>query len=68
MTITAEYELWAVALWVKKHHGANAEQYIAEQVKRLADQDDRAGVAMWLRVADRYDALRVGRARLVRTL
>ncbi|HKX77938.1 MAG TPA: hypothetical protein VJM34_05405 [Novosphingobium sp.] len=56
MTITAEHELWAV----KKHHGANAEQYIAEQVKRLADQDDRAGVAMWLRVADRYDALRVG--------
>lgn len=34
--MTPEQELWAVALWVEKHHGLNGPDHIAEQVTRLA--------------------------------
>lgn len=53
----AEHELWALALWVEKTHGSDGPNHIAEQVARLAEAGDVEGVAMWRKVAERYDAL-----------
>lgn len=53
----SERELWAAALWVEKHHGANGPKHIADQVGRLAKAGDSDGVAMSRQVADRYDRL-----------
>jgi hypothetical protein len=53
----AEHELWAIALWVEKTHGSGGPDHIAEQVSRLATQGDKAGVARWQQIAERYDAL-----------
>jgi hypothetical protein len=36
--MTREQELWGIALWVKKKHGADAQRWIAEQIGRLAMQ------------------------------
>lgn len=55
--MTKEQELWAVALWVEKHHGPDGPRYIAEQVSRLALEGDEGGVLMWRGVAERFDAL-----------
>lgn len=55
--MTSEQELWALALWVEKHHGNDGPNHIAEQVTRLAEAGDFEGVTMWLKVADRFDAL-----------
>ncbi len=63
MPMTAEQELWAVALWVEKHHGSDGPNHIGEQVTRLAEDADYEGVAMWLKVAERYDALKESEAR-----
>lgn len=52
-----EQELWAMALWVEKHHGDAGSAFIAEQVTRLAREADFEGVALWRLVAERYDAL-----------
>ena len=43
--MTQEQEIWAVALWVEKHHGDLGPVYIAEQIGRLALARDEAGVA-----------------------
>lgn len=57
---SAEQELWVVALWVEKHHGNDGPNHIAEQVTRLAEEGDLEGVAMWRKVAERYDTLQIG--------
>ena len=56
--LTRDQELWGIALWVEKNHGDDGPSYIASQVERLALKGDEAGVAMWLRVADRFKQLR----------
>lgn len=56
--LTRDQELWGVALWVEKAHSENAQGYMAEQVTRLAEAGDAAGIAMWRAVAERYDKLR----------
>lgn len=55
--MASEHELWAVALWVEKHHGNAGILHIAEQVERLAKEGDLDGVAMWRQVAERFDQL-----------
>jgi hypothetical protein len=55
--MSPEHELWALALWVEKHHGSDGPNHIAEQVERLAEAGDVEGIAMWKKVAERYDAL-----------
>jgi len=57
-------EIWAVALWVEKHHPSDGEQFIAEQIARLESQDDRDGVGLWKVVARRLEQLRSGRGRV----
>ena len=56
--VTRDQELWGVALWVEKRHGRDGAQFIREQVRRLAENGDEAGIEMWRVVADRYDQLR----------
>lgn len=58
--LTRDKELWALALWVEKHHGADGPRFIAEKVGRFALDGDAGGVEMWKGVAERYDALRAG--------
>ena len=53
--MTRDQELWGVALWVEKTHGAAGPSHIAEQITRLAMEGDEQGIAMWRAVADRYD-------------
>jgi hypothetical protein len=55
--LNCDQELWAVALWVEKHRGADGPRYIAEQIGRLALEGDEAGVEMWRKVAERFDQL-----------
>lgn len=56
--VTREQELWGLALWVEKHHGENGWLYIAQQQDRLIAEGQFDGVAMWRKVAERFDALR----------
>ena len=48
--VTRDQEIWGMALWVEQNHGPAAQQYIAEQVARLAEQGDPDGVKLWIRV------------------
>lgn len=50
----------AIALWVEKTHGRDGAVYIAEQIGRLALNDDFAGVERWKKIAKQYDALSRG--------
>lgn len=54
------HEVWAEALWLEKHKGAEATIFIAERVAALIEQGDQAGVARWRRIGDAYDRLRLG--------
>lgn len=60
MIPTRDKELWALALWVEKHHGADGPRFIAEKVGRFALDVDAGGVELWKGVAERYDALVAG--------
>ena len=57
--VTRERELWALALWVEKHHGANGPRFIAEKVGKLALEGEQGGVDLWREVARRYDSLQM---------
>lgn len=59
--ITRDKELWALALWVEKHHGADGPRFIAEKVGRFALAGESGGVELWRAVADRFDRLNSGR-------
>lgn len=50
----------AVALWIQKKHGATGAAYIAEQIGRLALENDTAGIARWKSIAVRFEALSQG--------
>jgi hypothetical protein len=56
------HEVWAEALWVEQHKGAEAPEFIAERVSALAKQGDEDGVARWRRIAEALDQLRAGTA------
>jgi hypothetical protein len=55
--VTRDQELWGVALWVEKQHGADGPRFIAEQVGRLVIAGEAEGVAMWRGVAERFGQL-----------
>lgn len=55
--VTREQELWGLALWVEKYHGENGWLYIAQQQDRLIADGTFDGVAMWRKVAERFEAL-----------
>lgn len=58
MTISREQEIWAMALWVDREHGDDAEQFIAAKVLHFESVDDRGGQDLWMQVARRYVELR----------
>jgi hypothetical protein len=58
MTISREQEIWAVALWVDREHGEEAEQFIAEKILHVEDLGDLGGRDLWSQVARRYVELR----------
>jgi hypothetical protein len=33
--LTRDKELWAMALWVEKHHGEDGAAFIAQRIKQL---------------------------------
>lgn len=57
MVLNRNQELWAVALWVEKNHGEEGPAYIAQQIQRLFDEGDEAGIATWRTIAERFDQL-----------
>jgi hypothetical protein len=52
--MTRDQELWAMALWVEKHHGEQGAAFIAAQIERLVLHGEEGGVALWREVEDRY--------------
>lgn len=59
MTITREQEIWGMALWVEKTHGAQGPTFIAKQIGRLALTGEAGGVWLWKQVAHRFEELRL---------
>ena len=55
--VTRDQELWAMALWIEKRHGADAGVYIAEKVGQAVLEADPVGVELWKGIASRYDQL-----------
>ncbi|MFN5085814.1 MAG: DUF6961 family protein [Novosphingobium sp.] len=49
--MTRDEETLAVALLVKKEHGARASVYVAEQIGAQVIAGDQAGVARWQEIA-----------------
>ena len=43
--MTRDQEIWGIALWVEKTHGANGWFYIAQQQDRLIASADRQGIS-----------------------
>lgn len=60
--LDAEQEVWAEALWVEQHKGAEGPIFIAERIGALALEGDAGGIERWKRIAAAYDALRLGGA------
>lgn len=57
ISITREQEMWAIALWVEKHHGDVGDVYVSQQMDRLLAADDLAGMAYWGKVRDKLERL-----------
>lgn len=55
--LTRDQELWALALWVEKHHGTDGPGFIAEKVGELALAGEIGGVELWRTVAERFAQL-----------
>lgn len=58
MTVTREQEIWAMALWVDREHGEEAEDFIAGKVLHFVERGDDGGRKLWEEVARRYVQLR----------
>lgn len=52
--MTRDQELWAMALHVERHQGANGPRYIVEQIERNARLGELGGVDLWEEVARRF--------------
>lgn len=55
--VKRDKELWALALWVEKHHGADGRRFIAEKVGKFALEGEQGGVDLWREIAIRFDQL-----------
>lgn len=58
-------EIWAMALWVEKRHGANGWFYIAQQQDRLLAEGEDEGARLWARVGERFKAITADSAKPV---
>ena len=59
--VTREQELWAMALWVEKHHGENGWFHIVQRQDQLLAEGELGGVALWRKVGARFEALQRAR-------
>ncbi|WP_137680551.1 DUF6961 family protein [Aurantiacibacter suaedae] len=57
MAVTQEQELWALALWVEKHHGDDGQAYIEGRIEHFTDTNEGGAVRMWEEVASRFAGL-----------
>ena len=57
MTITHEQELWALALWVEKHHGDNGHAYIEGRIDHFVATNGGGAVRLWEEIASRFARL-----------
>lgn len=57
MVPSREQELWALAVWVEKHHGAVGSRFIAEKVGEASLESVQVGVVLWKAVAARFTKL-----------
>ncbi len=60
MTVTRDHEIWAMALWVEKHHKTDGHDYIADRIASLEAESEHGGAALWREVGRRYSQLRTG--------
>ena len=60
MPLTRDKELWAIALWIEKQHGDDGWFYIAQQMDRLLEDGEPEGLALWLEIRERFEALAKG--------
>ena len=60
MSVTREHEIWAMALWVEKHHEADGHEFIANRIASLEAEGENEGAALWSEVGRRYSNLRIG--------
>ena len=58
MTSSREQEIWAIALWMDREHGQEAEQFIAGKVLHFEELGGVGGRELWLQVARRNIELR----------
>ncbi|MEL7729854.1 hypothetical protein AAG612_09970 [Citromicrobium bathyomarinum] len=59
MSPTREQELWALILWVEKHHGEDGTAYITERIGHFTATDESGGVELWEGVEQRFARLTV---------
>lgn len=52
--MNSDREIWAMALWVEKHHGENGWFYITQQQDRLLADGQDEGVKLWREVGERF--------------
>lgn len=57
MAMSREYLLWAAALLVERDYGTDGRVFLEAMIDDLLLKDDIKGVEMWLRVAERLEAL-----------
>ena len=55
--VTRDRELWALALWVEKHHGTDGLIFIAKKIADLMIAGEPGGVDLWREVAERFEKL-----------
>ena len=58
MTITRQQEIWAMALWVEKQHGADGQRSINRQIALLEKSGEERGTDLWKAVKARFEKLR----------
>ena len=57
MTLTRDHELWAMALWVEKHHSDGGHDFIDAKIEELVLATEMDGVRLWEEVARRLEQL-----------
>ena len=56
--MTRDQELWGMALWVERQHGAEAgDTFIADKIDQFSSVGDEGGVDLWAAVGERFNKL-----------
>ncbi|QUL38139.1 hypothetical protein [Erythrobacter sp. JK5] len=55
--MTRDEEIWAMALWVEKHHGSDGWLFIAQKQDRLFAEGEFDGVKLWQDVGSKFEKL-----------